>query len=114
MASADGRRPPRMSVKYASTSSSRFGLPHAISNTAVWLLAMDDLHPSLQVLDRAGGQHPVAKVEKVARPAARGLDHATSAVLDQGPRSRQQGGIQVALDASLVPDHAPGLAEVDA
>src|SRR5260370_17892867 len=96
-----------MSVKYGSTSSRRFGLPYAISRTAVCLGGMDILHQSLQVLDRAVREHAVAKVEDVARAAAGGLDHPTRAVFDDGPGPPEQGCIQVPLVPTLVPDHPP-------
>src|SRR5260370_35885371 len=74
---------------------------------------MDELHQSLQVLDRALRKYAVPEVEDVAGPPAGGLDDPASAVLDQGPGPEQQGGVQIALDAAVVSDHAPGLPQVD-
>src|SRR5438309_8379089 len=74
---------------------------------------MDVLRPSLQVLDGAVWEHAVTEVEDMAGAAPGGLDHPTRAVFNEGPWPQQQGGIQVALDAAVVPDHAPGLAQVD-
>src|SRR5260370_42530008 len=74
---------------------------------------MDELHQSLQVLDRALRKYAVPEVEDVAGPPAGGLDDPASAVLDHGPGPEQQGGVQIALDAAVVSDHAPGLPQVD-
>src|SRR5207253_1180647 len=94
-------------------SSRRFGLPYAISRIAVCLGGMDVLHQALQVVDGAVWEHAVTEVEDMAGAAPGGLDHPTRAVFNEGPWPQQQGGIQVALDAAVVPDHAPGLAQVD-
>src|SRR5260370_35929041 len=74
---------------------------------------MDELHQSLQVLDRALRKYAVPEVEDVAGPPAGGLDDPASAVLDHGPGPEQQGGVEIALDAAVVSDHAPGLPQVD-
>src|SRR2546421_13087082 len=102
-----------MSVKYGSTSSRRFGLPYAISRIAVCLGGMDVLHQSLQVLDGAVREHAVTEVEDMPGAAPRGLDHPTGAVFDDRPGPQQQGGIQVALDATVVPARVPRPAQVD-
>src|SRR5690349_7228363 len=105
-------RPPRISVKYASTSSRRFGLPYAISSTAVCSGFMNEFHQPLQMLHRAVGQHPMPEVEVVSRALAGPRDHPTRTVLEHRPGPQQPRGIEVSLDAAVVSDQPPGLAQV--
>src|SRR5438270_10875270 len=101
-----------MSVKYASTSSSRFGLPYAMSSTALCSAAMHERREPLEMLDRGVRQDAVPEIENMSRSAAGGFHHASGAVLDNRPRAKQERRIEVALDAPVVAHHPPGVAKI--
>jgi len=60
------------------------------------------------------GQDSVAEVEDVPGPAAGACQHIERSLLDALPRPQQDGGIEIALDAALVPDRLPAGVERDA
>ena len=63
---------------------------------------------------RRRGQHAVAEVEDVTRPAAGPAQHVGGVPLDLVGRPEQHGGVEVALHGDAVAELAPGAVEVDA
>src|SRR6266508_302462 len=75
---------------------------------------VDGLDEQPEVFDSRLGQHSVAEVEDVTRPAGRQAQYVTSPRSDQIGRSEHHGGVKVALDAAFVSDAIPTFVEWDA
>src|SRR6266540_659119 len=95
-------RPPRTSCKYGSTSSRLAGPPYAIIRTATRSPAMDQLHYGADRRHVRLGEHAVAEIEDVARPAAGAGQHVPHLAVPFWRWREQRGGIEVALDRVVV------------
>ena len=74
---------------------------------------MDDVHEAGEVVGIGSREDAVPEVEDVARPAGGLAEDRPSVRGDRVERADEEAGVQVALDAAVMPDDVPARIEVD-
>src|SRR4030088_2686708 len=81
--------------------------PVDISGDTGDLPLVNGLDEELEILQWRRRQHSVPQVEDVAGSATCTAEYVVGALADQLWRTKQYGGLQVALDSAIVPDPFP-------